>query len=201
MGDSIIPPLGASSQSNSIPDTSGPMMGNALLAFPFHFLHSIVQKEINKDSIELRLRMLPLDLPLQKLNAPDAAPSQLNLPRVTAVNHFLLPDVRFQWRAVLEAAEGVEHLGNPVVREHGDLINVVEVAEALALEAGPEVGYQDLCALVETDDGVLVFVTVVQAGKVVDEEVDEGGGGAFGLRNARRKLSFKAVPQDVASLS
>ena len=194
MANSIIPPLSISTQSSSIPDTFGTMMGNALLAFPFHFLHSIVQKEINKDSIELRLRMLPLDLPPQKLNAPDAASSQLDLPRVTAVNHFLLPDVRFQRRAVLEAAEGVEHLGDPVVREHGDLIDVVEIAEALAFEAGPKVGYQDLGALVETDDGVLVFVTVVQAGKAVDEEVDEGGGGAFGSLDAGGEGPVKMVP-------
>ena len=194
MANSIIPPLSISFQSNSIPDTSRTMMGNALLAFPLHFLHSIVQEEINKDSIKLRLRMLPLDLPPQKLNAPDAAPSQLDLPRVTAVNRFLLPDVGFQRRAVLKAAEGVEHLRDPVVCEHGDLINVVEVAEALALEAGPEVGYQDLGALVETDDGALVFVTVVQAGEVVDEEVDEGGGGAFGLLNAGGESPLETVP-------
>ena len=194
MANSIIPPPSISSQSSLIPDTCRTMMGNALLAFPFHFLHSIVQKEIDKDSIELRLRMLPLNLPPQKLNAPDAASPQLDLPRVTTVNHFLLPDVRFQWRAVLEAAEGVEHLRDPVVCKHGDLIDVVEVAEALALEAGPEVGYQDLRALVETDDGVLVFVTVVQAGEVVDEEVDEGGGGAFGSLDAGGEGPVEMVP-------
>ena len=105
--------------------------------------------------------MLPLNLPPEKLNAPDAASAQLDLPRVTAVNRFLLPDVRLQRRAVLEAAERVEHLGDPVVCEHGDLVNVVEVAEALALEAGPEVGDEDLGALVEADDGVLVGVAVV----------------------------------------
>ena len=154
-------------------------MGNGLLAFPFYFLHSIVQKEINKNGIKLRLRMLPPNLPPQKLNAPDAAPPQLDLPRVTARNRPLLPDVRFQRRAVLEAAERAEHLRDPVVREHGDVIDVVEAAEALALEAGPEVGDQDLGALVEADEGALVFVTVVEAGEVVDEEVDEGGGGAL----------------------
>ena len=170
------------------------MMGNALLAFPFQFLHSIVQKKINKDSIKLCLRMLPPNLPPQKLNAPDAAPSQLNLPRVTAVNHLLLPDVRVQRGAVLEAAEGVEHLWDPVVCEHRDLIDVVEVAKALTFEAGPEVGDQDLGALVETDDGALVFVTVVQAGEVVDEEVDEGGGGAFGSLDAGGEGPMKAIP-------
>ena len=169
-------------------------MGNALLSFPFHFLHSIVQKEVNKDRIEPRLRMLPLNLPPQKLNAPDAAASQLDLPRVTAVNRLLPPDVGFQRRAVLEAAEGMEHLGDSVVGEHGDMIDVVEGAEALAFEAGPEVGYQDLGALVEADDGALVFVAVVQAGEVVDEEVDEGGGGAFGSFNAGGESALEVIP-------
>ena len=161
MANSITPPLSTSSQSSSIPDTSGTMMGNALLTFPFHLLHRIVQKEINKDSIEPRLRMLPPNLPPQKLNAPDAASSQLDLPRVTAIDQFLPPDVRLQRRAVLEAAEGVENLGDAVVCEHCDLIDVVEGAVALALEAGPEVRDEDLGALVEADDGVLVGVAVV----------------------------------------
>lgn len=80
---------------------------------------------------------------------------------MTAVDGFLLPDVRLQRWTVLEAAEGVKHLGDPVVREHGDVIDVVEVAEALAFEAGPEVCDEDLGALVEPDCGAFELVTVV----------------------------------------
>ena len=36
----------------------------------------------------------------------------------------------------------------------------------------------------ETDGSVFVFVTVVQAGEVVDEEVDKGGSRSFGFLNA-----------------
>ena len=169
-------------------------MGNGLLAFPFYFLHRIIQKEINQDGIKPRLRMLPPNLPPQKLHAPDAAASQLDLPRVTALNRLLPPDVRLQQRAVLEAAERVEHLRDPVVGEYGDVINVVEAAEAPALEAGPEVCDQDLGALVEADEGALVFVAVVEAGEVVDEEVDEVRGGAVGSLDAGREGALETVP-------
>ena len=127
-------------QSNSIPDASSAMMGDAVLAFRLDFFHRIIEEEINENSIELRLRMLTFNLPPQLLNAPDAASSQLDLPRVSPINDFLLPDVRLQRRTVLEAAEGVEYLGDPIICKHGDLIDVVEVAEALAFEAGPEIG-------------------------------------------------------------
>ena len=115
------------------------MVGNAVTAVRLQFLHGIVEEKIDQDSIEVRLRMLTLNLPPKKLDAPDAASSQLDLPRMTAVNGFLLPDMRFERWTVLEAAERVEHLRDPVVCEHGDLIDVVEIAEAFAFEAGPEV--------------------------------------------------------------
>lgn len=66
----------------------------------------------------------------------------------------------------------MKHLGDSVVGEHGDLIDVMERAKALAFEAGPEVCNEDLGALVETDCGAFELVTVVQAGEVVDNEVD-----------------------------
>ena len=115
------------------------MVGNAVTACRLQFFHGIVEEKIDQDSIEVRLRVLTLNLPPKKLDAPDAASSQLDLPRVTAINGFLLPDVRLERRTVLEAAERVEHLRDPIVCEHGDLIDVVEVAKAFAFEAGPEI--------------------------------------------------------------
>ena len=81
------------------------MVGNAVTAFGLQFFHGIVEKKVDQDSIEVRLRVLTLDLPPKKLDAPDAASSQLDLPRMTAVNCFLLPDVRLERRTVLKAAE------------------------------------------------------------------------------------------------
>lgn len=168
-------------------------MGNAVTTLRLHFLHGIIEEEIDEDSIELRPRVLPLNLPPQQLHAPDAAPPQLDLPRVTAVDGLPLPDVRLQRRTVLEAAERVEHLRDPVVGEHGDLVDVVEAAGALAVEAGPEVGDEDLRALVQADGVAFVGVAVVEAGEVVDEEVDEGGGGSFAFFNAGGESPGKFV--------
>ena len=68
------------------------------MALRLHFLHSIIQEEINQDRIKPRrlrlLRMQPPNLPSQKLDAPDAASAQLDLPRVTARDGVLAPDVR-----------------------------------------------------------------------------------------------------------
>lgn len=177
------------------------MMGNAVTALRLHFLHGIIEEEIDEDGIEVRPRVLPLNLPPQQLHAPDAAPPQLDLPRVAAVDGLPPPDVGLQRRAVLQAAERVEHLRDPVVGEHGDLVDVVEVAGALAVEAGPEVGDEDLRALVQADGGAFVGVAVVEAGEVVDEEVDEGGGGAFGLLNASGDSSVESIFQHVAGFS
>ena len=106
------------------------MVGNAVEAFCLHFLHSIVEEEINQDSIEVRLRVLTPNLPPQKLDAPDAAAAQLDFPPMPALDDLPLPDVGFQRRTVLEAAERVEYLRDAVVGEHCDLIDVVEVAKA-----------------------------------------------------------------------
>ena len=55
----------------------------------------------------------------------------------------------------------MEHLRDSVVCEHGDLIDVMEIAKVLAFEAGPEICDEDLGALVETHCGVFELVTVV----------------------------------------
>lgn len=81
-------------QCSSIPDTSSAVVGNAFMAFRLHFLHGIVEEEIDQDGVEVRFRVLVLNLPPYKLDAPDAASTQLDLPRMTALNGFLLPDVR-----------------------------------------------------------------------------------------------------------
>ena len=176
-----------------IPDASCAMVGNAVEALCLHFLHRIVEEEINQDSIELRLRVLTPNLPPQQLDAPDAAPPQLDLPRVPALNHLFLADVGLQRRTVLQAAERVEDLRDAVVGEHGDLVDVVEGAEAGALEAGPEVRHEDLGAFVEADGGVFVAVAVVEAGEVVDDEVDERGGGSFASVDAGGEFAIEMV--------
>lgn len=77
-----------------VPDTLGAMMWNAFMALRLHLFHAIVEEEIYKNGIKMRLRVLTLDFLLQQLDAPNAAPAQLNLPRVTAFDKSFLPDVR-----------------------------------------------------------------------------------------------------------
>ena len=92
--------------------------------------------------------MLPYDLSLDELNAPDTAPSQLDLPRVTAFNGLELADVGVERRRVCEAREGVEHLGDAIICKHRYFVDVFEVTIAFAFEAGPEIGDEDLSPLV-----------------------------------------------------
>ena len=169
------------------------MMWDAVMALRLQLLHGIIEEEIQQHSIKPRLRVLAPNLPLQQLDAPDAASAQLNLPWVAAVNALFPPDVRLQRRAVLQAAERVEDLGDPVVCKHGDLVDVVEGAKVLALEAGPEVGDEDLGALVDADGGVGVFVAIVEGGEGVDEEVYEGGGRLVGFFDAGGESAVEFV--------
>lgn len=39
------------------------MVRNTFMAFRLHFLHSIVEEKVDQDGIEMRLRMLTLNLP------------------------------------------------------------------------------------------------------------------------------------------
>ena len=75
------------------------------MAFRLQLLDGIVEEVVDQDSVEMRLRVLTLDLPPYKFDAPDAASPQLDLPRVTALNDLLLPDVRLQRWTVVKAAE------------------------------------------------------------------------------------------------
>ena len=127
-------------QSSSIPNAPGAMVGYTVMTFRLHLLDGIVEEEIDQDGVEVRRRVLAHNFPPQQLDAPNTAPTQLNLPWMAAVNGLLLPDVRLQRWTVLEAAERVEHLRDAIVCEHGNLVDVVEGAVAFAFEASPEVG-------------------------------------------------------------
>jgi hypothetical protein len=47
---------------SSIPDTASPMVWDVFLPCSLTFLHCIIKKEINQDSVDLRLRMFSEDL-------------------------------------------------------------------------------------------------------------------------------------------
>lgn len=68
--------------------------------------------------------------------------------------------------------------------KHSDLIYVVEIAIAFALEAGPQVRDQDLGALVKTHPAPLEDRLVPEAGEVLCEQVDERCGGVVRVVDA-----------------
>ena len=54
-----------------VPDAPRPVMGQRLLALRLQLLHGVVQEEVNEDRVDLRLRVLALDLAPDLLDAPD----------------------------------------------------------------------------------------------------------------------------------
>ena len=62
----------------------------------------------------------------------------------------------------------MEHLGDAVVCEHCDFVDVFEVAVSFAFEAGPEVGDKDLGPLVEMHRLAFEPYFISETWKVVD---------------------------------
>ena len=109
--------------------------------------------------------------------------SELRFPPASALDHLLSSDHGIERRAVVQAAHVVQNLWDAVVGKHGDLVNVLEGAVALAAEAGPKVGDQDLRALEEANrlPPAIELDFVPEAAKVPGQDVDEPGRGALGL--------------------
>lgn len=181
------------------------MVRNRLLTLGLHFLHEVVQEEVDQDGIDLDVWMVPFDLSSDQLNAPDTAgcivlfvrrscvqrdrnrqelTSQLHFPLAPTPNNGLFLNRRAQRRTVRDAAQGTQDLRDPVVGKHGDFVNVPERTKTLTLEASPQIGNEDLGPLEETDGflslAALKGELVAEAGKILCEQVDEPGGGAFG---------------------
>lgn len=78
----------------------------------------------------------------------------------------------------------MQHLRDPVICKHGELVDVMKgaVAGAVAgaVEAGPDVCGEDLSAFVDVDLAVFEGVDVAETGEVAYEEVDESGCGLVG---------------------
>lgn len=66
----------------------------------------------------------------------------------------------------------MQYLGNPIIRKHGDLVNVVEGAVAVAIERRPEIRYEDLCSLQEANFAPLDFDLVPEAREMLCKQVD-----------------------------
>lgn len=164
-------------------------------------LHGIIQEEVYQYRIHLRLRMLPLDMPSNQLHAPDATAPQLHLPATPASDLPQAADLDFQWRTVPQTAQRVQHLWDSVIGKHGDDIYIVETAEGLALEAGPEVGDEYLRAFLEADRFGVESGGVVEAGEVSGEEINEGGSGVVCLVDQSNDRAREIRVQDAAGFA
>ncbi len=120
---------------------------------------------------------------LQQLHGVHGAGADLNLLARTGREQDPALQALLERLVVRENAERLQHLRDPVVGKGGQKVDVVELAVALALEAGPQVGHEYLGTLVDADPVALELELVAVGGKVVDDEVDELSGALLGLRD------------------
>lgn len=189
-----------------IPDTPRPMMRRPLPPLVLHLLDGIIEEEINQNRIHPRPWIFSQYLLPYQLHTPDTARPELDLPVATRGDVTFELHGGFEGWAVLDAAELVEHLRDAVVGKHGYLVNVVKFAVgALALEASPEIGDEDLGAFEEAD-GFLAGegrggVGVVEAGKVGGEGVDQASGGVVGGGYEVEGVAGEFLVEDLAGFT
>lgn len=58
----------------SVPYTSGPMVWHQTRVSCLELFHAVVKEKVDKDGVDICVRVLPSDLTPNELNDPDAAP-------------------------------------------------------------------------------------------------------------------------------
>ncbi len=86
---------------------------------------------------------------------------------------------------IAEDAEGTEDLGELVIGEGGEEIEIVEAAESGALEGSGQVGTEELGALVEGNALSIVRGDVVEGREGPDDVTDEFDAAATGSSDER----------------
>ena len=119
--------------------------------------------------------MMANDLPPDQLYTPYTATTQLYLPGMTATKLLEFSNMVSQGWAILQTTQRVKHLRYPIVREHRDLVNVVELAVAFAIKACPQIGNQDLCSFEEADCLAFKPSLISKAGEIVNDDVNQCG--------------------------
>lgn len=167
----------------SVPYTAGSMVGYWLLSSPFSFLHCIVEKKVNQNSIDSETRMIPDDLPSDQLYAPnttgyqDVSPvplrnllehtSKLNLPLVAAFYQLFLANCALKCRTVPQASQRIQYLRYSIVCKHCDLVDIVKFPETLPVKSRPKISNANLSPFQEPDTfAIFVFRHIIEAGKV-----------------------------------
>ena len=98
-----------------IPDTSSSMVRYALNSLRTHFFFFIVQEEVDQNGVELGFGMLATNLPTKQFDAPNAAASELDLPRMAALYGFKLVNMVPKRWAIRYAAKRMKDLGYSIV--------------------------------------------------------------------------------------
>jgi len=161
------------------------MMGYLVLSSTLSLLHRVVQKEIDQNSVNLRIWVNSQNLSSDQLHAPDATSSHLNLPCMSTFNLLLLPYRMIQQRTIPQAPQGVQNLWNTIIRKHSDLINIVELAKSFAFKGSPEISHANLGSLEESHAlPVLETNDVVEAREAFGKEIHETGGRVVGFFDA-----------------
>ncbi len=140
-------------------------------------------------------------LPSDKLNAPDAAPSELNLTILAYLDFLLVADAILQWWTVHQAAQRIQHLWDAIIGKHGYLVNIVKAAIAFAIEASPQVANKDLRSFVEAHGLAMETGLVPEARKIVYQEIDKSSCGSVCFRNAVRETAVEALIQYLTGFS
>jgi hypothetical protein len=86
---------------------------------------------------------------------------------------------------IAEDAEGTEDLGELVISEGGEEIEIVEAAESSAPESSGQIGTEELGSLVEGNALSIVRGDVIEGRESVDDEADEFDAAAAGSSDER----------------
>lgn len=95
----------------------------------------------------------------------------------------------------------LEHLRDAIVSEHGETGDVVEGAVGRPVEAGPQVGDEDLRALVQTDFAAVERGGIAEVREVLDQHVHQSCGGAVGSSDNIGWATAKLRVEDLAGLA
>ena len=118
--------------------------------------------------------------------------SDLQFIATAALNNLLTPYHDLQGRAVPDAAQARQYLRDAVIGEHGDLVDVVELPVAVAVEAGPQVRHENLRPFEEANGLAppCKRELVPEAGEVAREQVHQPRCGPVGRLYAVREAAL-----------
>jgi hypothetical protein len=102
---------------------------------------------------------------------------------------------------IAEDAEGTEDLGELVISEGGEEIEIVEAAESSAPEGSGQIGTEELGSLVEGNALSIVRGDVIEGRESVDDEADEFDAAAAGSSDERGEGAATVFDESAGDLA